>query len=113
MESSVIFKRAELPAIRWSHLVPLLLLMNLADCCLTLFWVAGGHATEANVVMAALLQLGPVPFAVVKTALVMAGAWVLFHRRHRPLAQAGLLVVTVAYLAVLVHHCRFIVEQWA
>ena len=112
MENSVISNPMDFP-LRWSHLVRALLVLNLADCCFTVAWVSGGYATEANHAMAVVLQMGAVPFAVVKTALVLGGAYVLFLRRGRFFAQVGLATVTLAYLAVCVHHLRFLLISWA
>jgi hypothetical protein len=111
MENSVISNPLDFP-LRWSHLVRALLLLNLADCCFTIAWVCGGYATEANEAMALMLQMGPVPFAVAKNALVLGGAYVLFLRRRRFFAQVGLVTVTFAYLAVCAHHLRFLLTSW-
>jgi hypothetical protein len=88
----------------------LLLICNGLDLTFTLTWVFAGHATEANELMAAALHLGPVPFALVKLALVSGGAFVLFRRRTKTFAQVGLSVTTAVYVWVCCYHLSHLIS---
>jgi hypothetical protein len=47
----------------------LLFALNFLDAVLTLFWVNNGFAAEGNRLMAALLEVGDVPFLLVKIGI--------------------------------------------
>jgi hypothetical protein len=93
---------------QWRHLVPVILVLNLVDSCFTLAWISSGMATEANEVMATVLELGPVAFAMVKMCLVTGGVYVLVVRSQTRLAQVGLSLTTVVYTLVCTHHLHFL-----
>lgn len=78
--------------------------LNLADAAATLHVVSAGYATEANPFMGALLELGPLPFAVTKVALVSAGLSILWRFAARELAQLGSVLVCTAYAMVALLH---------
>lgn len=60
---------------RWLHgIVATVLVLNGLDGILTLVWIFGGYATEANPLMDHLLRLHPVAFITVKLDLVGLGA---------------------------------------
>lgn len=81
-----------------------LLICNGLDGAFTALWVGAHEAIEANPVMAYLLNLGVVPFLLVKLSLVVFAGFTLRARSDRPLAQAGLVAVLVAYLGVMIVH---------
>jgi len=93
---------------RWLHgIVQCVLVLNLVDAVLTLFWVGGGLAREANPFIAELVEEHPVGFVAMKTALVAGGSWLLWERREHPYAVVAIFAGFVAYYAVLVHHVQY------
>lgn len=87
-------------------LLGITLVMNMLDVVLTSVVVTTGLAVEANPLMAALLEHGTAPFAIIKTTLVSAGIAVLFHFRRHPLAIAGAAFTFGCYALVMVQHVR-------
>ena len=60
---------------RWLRkIVWAILILNVFDAFLTLFWVYTGRATEANPAMEVLVHEYPVLFVVVKFSLVLLGS---------------------------------------
>ena len=47
----------------------LLFTLNFVDAVLTIFWVRNGYATEGNHLMSTLLDIGDMPFLMVKLAV--------------------------------------------
>ncbi len=93
---------------RWIYrLLQVILILNLIDAVLTLFWVGTGLAIEANVILQAIVTNHPVAFMAAKVALVSLGAWLLWQRRQHPLAIVGLVAAFVVYYALMLHHLRF------
>jgi hypothetical protein len=78
--------------------------LNVFDVAATLVLVGGGHATEGNPLMAGLLELGPLPFATIKIAVVTAGALVLFRYARHDLAQVGAILGCSAYGMLAIYH---------
>jgi hypothetical protein len=93
---------------RWLHgIVMVVLLLNLFDALFTLYWVRSGHATEANHLLAELVEKHAVVFVAVKTSLVSAGSWLLWHKRDRAFAVISIFVVFLAYYVVLLMHLQY------
>lgn len=93
---------------RWLYgLLQMVLILNLIDAVLTLFWVHTGLAKEANVLLQTVVSEHPIAFVATKMALVSLGAWLLWHRRHHPLAVVGLVSVFIVYYGLMLHHVRF------
>ena len=78
--------------------------LNLLDALLTIFWVRSGVATEGNQLMASLLDIGNGPFLVVKVAMGLVTAIVLFRWGSRPLARYGLAVALAIYIGLMGIH---------
>jgi hypothetical protein len=94
---------------RWLHgIVAVVLVLNLVDAILTLFWVGTGFATEANPLLSELVMRHPVGFAVVKLGLVSLGSLLLWRLRRRPLAVIGIFGGFLAYYLLLLHHLSFL-----
>lgn len=90
---------------RWLRgIVSCVLALNVFDAFFTLLWVSTGVASEANELMAPLVEDAPALFVAVKLALVGMGTWVLWRRRDRPLAVIGIFGVFLAYYAILALH---------
>lgn len=84
------------------------LILNLADAVLTLFWVWAGVAREANALLADWVVRAPLGFVAVKLGLVSLGTWLLWQRRDRPLAVVGIFTAFVVYYAILVVHADYV-----
>ncbi|MDJ0853550.1 MAG: DUF5658 family protein [Myxococcota bacterium] len=101
---------------RWLHgIVAVTLVLNLIDAVLTLFWVGAGLASEANPLLAELVEHHPVFFALAKLGLVGLGSLLLWWLRDRPLAVIGIFGAFVVYYLILLHHLRFLsqlVRAW-
>jgi hypothetical protein len=82
--------------------------LNLFDLVATLIFVGGGHAVEANPIMARALEIGPHAFVVLKLALVAVGVYVLWRFAWHSFAQAGSVVVCAAYTALAGYHLSFL-----
>lgn len=86
--------------------VQAVVVLNLLDAVLTLLWVNAGIATEANVLLAQLVESNAVLFMAVKLTLVSAGMWLLWRHRQRPLAIFGMLLAFLTYNSLLLYHLR-------
>lgn len=82
----------------------LLFLLNLLDGLLTIVWVRSGVATEANQLMAHLLDIGNWPFLAVKIGMGAFAAIVLYVGGKRPLARYGLALVLAIYIGLMGLH---------
>ncbi len=93
---------------RWLHgIVKSILVLNLVDAVLTLFWVHSGYATEANTLMDELVNEHAVIFVVVKLALVGMGSWVLWNRRQAPASVVGIFLAFMTYYWILLYHLSY------
>jgi hypothetical protein len=78
--------------------------MNALDAVFTSWWVEAGWASEANPVMARVLEQGLGTFIFVKLAVAMAAALFLKRHGHRALAQVGVAAAVVVYAGVVFIH---------
>jgi len=93
---------------RWlGWIVKSVLVMNLLDASLTLYWVRAGWAHEANTLIEQLVEQHAVLFVTVKLTLVSAGSWLLWEHRQKPAAVVGIFVAFLVYYLVLLHHLQF------
>lgn len=81
-----------------------LFLLNWLDAQLTLFWVRSDVATEANNLMAQLLNLGDAPFLLTKLAIGAFSAYVLYRCSHLPIARRGMKLALAVYAALMLVH---------
>ncbi len=82
----------------------LLFLLNWLDAQLTIFWVRAGLATEANNLMAWLLDRGNVPFLSVKLLIGFFTVYILYRFSHLRLAQRGMKLALGVYVALMFVH---------
>lgn len=82
----------------------LLFALNWLDAQLTLIWIRGGWATEGNALMSRLLDVGDMPFLLVKLAIGAFVACVFFRWSHMTLARRGLTGVLGLYIALMFVH---------
>lgn len=82
----------------------LLFSLNLIDALLTIFWVRNGFATEGNHLMAALLDIGNLPFLLVKIAIGALASVVLWKWSNFRLAKYGLTLAVSLYVLLMGVH---------
>ncbi len=82
----------------------LLFLLNWLDAQLTVLWVRADLATEGNVLMARLLDIGNAPFLGVKLTVGAFAAYIFYRYSHHVLAERGLKVVLGVYGALMFVH---------
>ena len=93
---------------RWLHVVvKSVLVLNLFDAVFTLLWVQAGLASEANPLIAELVNDHAVLFVVVTLSLVFLGSALLWRRRGRPISVIGIFAVFVAYYLILLYHLQY------
>lgn len=84
--------------------VGLLFFLNLLDAVLTIYWVRNGFATEGNHLMATLLDIGNVPFLLVKVAIGAVAAIVLWRWGKLKIAKYGLALALALYIGLMGIH---------
>lgn len=82
----------------------LLFTLNFLDAVLTLFWVRNGFATEGNGLMAYLLDIGDLPFLIVKIIVGAIAAFVLWRWGNLRLAKYGLALALTLYIGLMGVH---------
>ena len=102
-----IFKNIQEHTIRsFSSLLRWLILLSVLDGFLTVLWVYGGVATEANPLLVDIVNERVGLFWISKTLLVGFGAVLLSKNRHLCLAQCGLLFSLCIYTLITLEHVR-------
>jgi hypothetical protein len=87
-----------------SGLTILLFMLNFFDAVLTIYWVRNGFATEGNMLMASLLDMGNTHFLGVKLIIGAVTATVLWNWKNLRVAQYGLTIALAIYLGVMAVH---------
>lgn len=87
-----------------SGLTIVLFLLNFFDAVLTIYWVRNGFATEGNMLMASLLDMGDTPFLTVKLMIGAVTAIVLWRWKNLRVAQYGLTIALALYLGIMAVH---------
>lgn len=82
----------------------LLFIFNLADAFLTLYWIRNGYATEGNLIMAKLLDIGDFTFLAVKIGIGILAALVLIKWGDFKLAKFGLGLALLLYTGLMGIH---------
>ncbi len=88
-------------------IVKAVLVLNLLDAVLTLWWVTNGLAVEANTLLRDLVVENPLQFVLAKIGLVSLGSVFLWRLRYRPLAVIAIFGAFFVYYLVLLHHIRY------
>ena len=84
-----------------------ILVLNLIDGVLTLYWVEYYQAREKNVMMSDLLHQSGLLFMVVKLTLVSLGTLFLWRNRSNALAVTALFIAFFSYYLVLLVHLEY------
>jgi len=92
----------------FSHLLMLLMYLNLGDALLTLIWVKLEIAEELNPMMDHLLDVGGWRFVAYKTFLVGLCGWALWRHRERKSVRYCLVGCLGVYVYVASIHLRII-----
>jgi hypothetical protein len=103
---------AEEVASRYGVALKVLLLLNALDAVFTSWWIAAGWATEANPVMAWVLEYGLAAFICVKLGLGIVVTLVLKPHGHRLIARVGVAAAVLAYSAVAFVHLQASAELY-
>lgn len=82
----------------------LLFALNFMDAVLTIYWVRNGFAEEGNLLMAGLLDIGNLPFLLVKLSVGGIAAIVLWRWRNLRLARIGLPLTLSIYVTLMGVH---------
>jgi hypothetical protein len=92
---------------KWLYgVIEAIVILNLLDAVLTIFWVHTGIAREANPLLQPLVHNHVLLFIAIKIALGSLGTWLLWEHRHRAFVVIGTFSVFMAYYAVLLQHLR-------
>ncbi len=89
-------------------MVKTILVLNLIDAVLTMYWVRNGLAHEMNPLLAESVHNFPILFVMVKLSLVSLGVYVLWNNRSNRLALAAIFVALVAYFGLFLYHISYI-----
>jgi hypothetical protein len=93
--------------LKWLYgVIEAIVVLNLLDAVLTIFWVHTGLADEANPLLHPLVHHHAGLFIAMKITLGAVGAWLLWQHRHRAFAVIGVFAVFTAYYAVFLQHLR-------
>jgi hypothetical protein len=85
-------------------LILLTSVLNVVDGLMTLGWVLLTDATEFNPFMKPLIESNPVVFIIFKTVAVTCCLSVLWAHRQHWLSKIGMIMISVAYTAVVIYH---------
>ncbi len=102
-----IFLCAILAGYEYMHLFRetfLLFLLNMLDAMLTLVWVRSGTATEANKLMAHLLDIGDFTFLAAKVGVGIIMAAVMLRFGYKPIAKPLMTVALTVYIGLMGIH---------
>lgn len=91
-----------------SSMIKAILVFNLIDAVLTMYWVKHGFAQEMNPLLADTVQNFPVVFVLIKLSLVGLGVCVLWRNRSNQLAVGAICLALAAYYGLFLYHLSYI-----
>ena len=91
-----------------SSMVKAILVLNLIDAILTMYWVKHGLAQEMNPLLANTVLNFPIVFVLIKLSLVGLGVCVLWRNRSNQLAIGAICLALAAYYGLFLYHISFI-----
>ena len=83
----------------------LLLLLNIVDATVTIIVIDAGIAREANPIMEYFLNIGYVPFLLVKFSAVFFASYVFWKYRDRVGAVIGISLSLLLYISLSLYFC--------
>ena len=83
----------------------LLLLLNIVDATVTIIVIDAGIAKEANPIMDYFLNLGFLPFLMVKLSVVSFASYVFWKYRQRKGAVIGIILSLILYISLSLYFC--------
>ena len=83
----------------------LLLLLNIVDATVTIVVIDAGIAKEANPIMDYFLNMGYIPFLLVKFSAVSFASYVFWKYRHRLGAVIGISLSLLLYICLSLYFC--------
>ena len=83
----------------------LLLLLNIVDATVTIIVIDAGIAKEANPIMDYFLNLGFLPFLIVKLSVVSFASYVFWKYRQRKGAVIGIVLSLILYISLSLYFC--------
>ena len=86
-----------------------LFVLNTMDGLLTILWLQKGLATEANPMMAQLIDTHPALFMLGKLLLVFLGSMLLLRYYYRGSAVVGVVFLNVFYSGLMLYHFQGVV----
>ncbi|MFP4070996.1 MAG: DUF5658 family protein [Desulfovibrionales bacterium] len=81
-----------------------ILVLNLLDGLLTVFWVETGLAIEANILLRSIVHGNAALFLVLKLSIVPLGLLLMWKKQELRIAFTGLLIIFLTYYSVLFYH---------
>jgi Domain of unknown function (DUF5658) len=101
----------EQPARPFDYALGVLLVLNVLDAVFTSWWIATGLATEANPLMAKLLDHGIAPFVLTKVGIGIAAVLVFKAFAKHRLSHVGVVGLVAIHLGVFMMHMSTGAEQ--
>lgn len=83
----------------------LLLLLNIVDATVTIIVIDAGIAKEANPIMEYFLNIGYIPFLLVKFSAVSFASYVFWKYRRRAGAAIGIVLSLILYISLSLYFC--------
>ncbi len=84
--------------------VSFIILFNILDAILTLFWIDLGIAKESNPLMEYALDHGTYIFLFVKIALVSLGCLLLYRYRDKIFSRLAAVIALACYSSIVFYH---------
>lgn len=88
-------------------LLVLIIIFNLVDISVTSTVVSLGLAYEVNPFMEVALDWGIPYFIVIKLLIIVLGCYLLWKRRDKAFAKAGIITCFLVYLSLMLHFIIF------
>ena len=81
-----------------------LIVLNIFDAFITLYWIENKLAVEANPLMKGWIDIGPSYFIGLKLSIVLLGSLLLWKTRHRKLTYFLLMPTLAIYFYIFLKH---------
>ena len=88
----------------WKYLVLSLCILSILDLNLTIYELETDIAYEYNVILANFLELGYLPFILIKTNVTLLACAILWLGKDKILAKLGILWCNFVYFLIFLYH---------